>query len=341
MRPVFAMRFVLACGVALFALGCSNGDETYYAIERAGVVLGYVAISVAPGDSTTGEPTVEHTKLMNRLTLLGKGVDVIIESERGVDPRTGKTLFIDMEAHTGEVVAGATCAFDGDTARYTPKPGGEPRSFILDPDVPGQRFSGTVENNLIDGVFEINHERYDGSNAPPFPPAVSESLERYIKPELAIESNDPAIREKALELTDGATDSWDAACRLSFFVATEIRDDIPGGGSALGTLRTGKAECGGHSRLLAALCRAVGIPVRTVMGCMYTGIKGGTFGQHMWDEVHMGEAGWIPVDATAHEVDYIDAGHIRLGTLTSFNPIEMEVLDYEVAPTVPDPVEEL
>jgi hypothetical protein len=207
--------------------------------------------------------------------------------------------------------------------------------------VPGQRFSGSVKDNFIDGIFVVEHTKYDGVHAPPFPPRVGEDLERYLEPELAIESNDPAIREKALELTEGATDSWDAVWRLSHFVATEISGDIPGGGSALGTLETGKAECGGHSRLLAALCRAVGIPARTVMGCMYGELNGGTFGQHMWNEVHMGEAGWIPIDATAREVDYVDSGHIRLGTLTSFNPVEMEVLDYEVGPPVPDPLEEL
>jgi hypothetical protein len=33
------------------------------------------------------------------------------------------------------------------------------------------------------------------------------------------------------------------------------------------------------------------------------------------------EAGWVPIDATALELDYVDSGHIRLGTLASFNPV--------------------
>jgi len=45
----------------------------------------------------------------------------------------------------------------------------------------------------------------------------------------------------------------------------------------------------------------------------------------------MGDAGWIAVDATAFEIDYIDAGHIRFGEKTSFNPVSMEILEYEVA----------
>ncbi len=31
---------------------------------------------------------------------------------------------------------------------------------------PGQSFTGTVKENLIEGVFEIEHARYDGRNAP-------------------------------------------------------------------------------------------------------------------------------------------------------------------------------
>ena len=37
--------------------------------------------------------------------------------------------------------------------------------------MPGQTFEGTVEENLVDGIFEIEHARYDGAGAPAFPPA--------------------------------------------------------------------------------------------------------------------------------------------------------------------------
>ena len=42
----------------------------------------------------------------------------------------------------------------------------------------------------------------------------------------------------------------------------------------------------------------------------------------------MGDAGWIPVDATINEADYIDAGHIRLGENATFRPVSMEILDF-------------
>lgn len=200
--------------------------------------------------------------------------------------------------------------------------------------VRGQKFEGTVNENHVEGVFEISHAKYDGKGAPAFPPSLdTESLKRYLKPEDMVESSDPALVKKAQEITEGSKDSWEAAKRLSKWVAEEITYDIPGGGSARNTYASRAGECGGHSRLLAAFCRAVGIPARVIWGCVYVPNFGGSFGQHGWNEIYMGEAGWIQVDATMDEIDYVDSGHIRLGELlsmnTRFNAPEMEILDFQ------------
>jgi len=200
--------------------------------------------------------------------------------------------------------------------------------------VPGQSFEGTVENNHIQGTFEVSHKKYDGKNPPPFPPDFTDTpeLAAFLTPEDFIESDDPVLVKKARDLTKDAADSWEASKRLSKWVAEEIGYDIPGGGSARNTYDLKAGECGAHSRLFTALCRAVGIPSRVVWGCLYVPNYGGSFGQHGWNEVYMGEAGWIPVDTTAREIDFADSGHIRLGILFSkhiaFNPDKMEILDF-------------
>ena len=196
----------------------------------------------------------------------------------------------------------------------------------------GQTFTGTVTKNLIEGVFEITAEKYDGTNAPPFPPDFSNDpdLKKYIKPENLIESEEPVLIEEAKKITEGSTNSWEAAKRLSKWVAENIAGAVPGGTSAINTYKIREGECGSHSRLLAAFCRAVGIPARLAIGCMYSSLYSGSFGQHAWTEVYMGDAGWIPVDATAFEIGFIDAGHIRLGEKASFNPKEMEILEYRM-----------
>ena len=201
--------------------------------------------------------------------------------------------------------------------------------------VRGQSFTGTVENNTIKGTFKIRHTRYDGQDPPPFPADFKNNpeLKPFLQPEDFIESADPILIKKAEELTEGASDSWDASKRLAKWVATEIGYAIPGGGSARNTYDLRNGECGAHSRLFTAFCRAVGIPSRVVWGCMYIPSNDGSFGQHGWNEVYMGEGGWIPIDTTAREIDYCDSGHIRLGILSSghisYNPQEFEILDFE------------
>jgi hypothetical protein len=215
----------------------------------------------------------------------------------------------------------------------------EPTGLRLTPEdlnVPGQSFTGTVDENIVEGIFEIEHPHYDGAGAPSFPPDFSGdgSLKEYLEPSDLVESDDPVLVEKALSLTEGSADSWEAACRLSRWVSENIGYAIPGGGTARKTYDIRAGECGAHSMLVAAFCRSVGIPARVVWGCMYIPNFGGSFGQHGWNEIYMGDAGWIPVDATAAEPDFVDSGHIRIGVYesmsTALNPGKMEILDYRV-----------
>jgi hypothetical protein len=197
----------------------------------------------------------------------------------------------------------------------------------------GQRFDGIVENNFVIGTFELEPVRYDGRNAPglPYDYQVPEDMNKYLEPENLIESDDIEIVHFAKQITKDQTDAWAAAVKLSQWVSDNVSGAIPGGGSAKGTMEMRQAECGGHSRLLTAMCRAVGIPARFVMGGMYVPDNRGFFGQHAWVEVFMGDDGWIPVDATIDEVDYIDAGHIRLGEKSTFHPKKMEIVEYRLS----------
>ena len=215
----------------------------------------------------------------------------------------------------------------------------EPTGVQISPadlDVPGQSFTGTVNNNIIEGIMEIEHKKYNGEEAPLFPPDFrsDESLNKYLQHDSMVESNDPVLIEKAKEITAGASNSWEAARRLSKWVAENISYAIPGGGTARKTYDLKAGECGAHSFLMAAFCRAVGIPARVVWGGMYAPNFGGGFGQHGWNEIYMGKAGWIPIDTTAFEEDFLDSGHIRISEFqsvsTAFNAKKIEILDYKV-----------
>ncbi|MGD9329522.1 MAG: transglutaminase-like domain-containing protein [Cyclobacteriaceae bacterium] len=209
----------------------------------------------------------------------------------------------------------------------------EPNSTIQDLNVPGQVFTGSVEEGEIRGICEIAHERYDGMNAPffPFKPNPEDKIDSYLEASNNIESDDPVLVDKASRITEGSENAWEAACRISHWVAENIEGSIIDG-SARDTYDRGSGLCGAQSYLMAAMCRAAGIPSRVVWGCMYTPKDGGSFGHHAWNEVFMGDNGWIPVDVTIHETDYVDSGHIRLGVLntprTSIDYREIEILEY-------------
>lgn len=196
----------------------------------------------------------------------------------------------------------------------------------------GQVFEGEVLENHINGVFELSTEKYDGKQSPGFPYdyPLDKSLGKYVEPGNLIESDDPDLIHEAEMITENSKNSWEAVTALSRWVGENIMGAIPGGTSAINTYRTREGECGSHSRLLAGFCRAIGIPARLAIGCMYSTYLGGSFGQHAWTEVYMGEAGWVAIDATANEYDFIDAGHIRLGEETTFNPQGMEILEYQI-----------
>ncbi|MFC2128920.1 transglutaminase family protein [Bacteroidota bacterium] len=202
---------------------------------------------------------------------------------------------------------------------------------------PGQIFSGEINGNSIEGIFEINQKKYDGTNAPEFPTSYSNNglLKEFLNPEPAIESNNPVLVNKAKEITKGKKNSWDAVCSLSKWVVENIDGAITGGNSAMQTYESGEGECAAQSKLFAALCRSVGIPARVVIGGLYTPLFGGSFGPHAWNEVYMGKAGWIPVDATIEEPDYINSGHVKIGTLHTqrvvINFKKMKILDYKIS----------
>jgi hypothetical protein len=211
--------------------------------------------------------------------------------------------------------------------------GTEPKSTVEDLIVPGQIFSGTVENGQIRGICEIAHKRYDGENAPPFPfqAAPHDKIGPFLEASNTIESDDPVLVEKAWEITEGSSNAWDAVCRLSRWADDHIDGAILDG-SARDTFDRRSGLCGAQSNLMAALCRAASIPARVVWGCIYIPKDGGSFGHHAWNEVYMGAAGWIPIDVTIHETDYVDSGHIRLGELktlrTNIDFREIEILEY-------------
>jgi transglutaminase-like putative cysteine protease len=195
---------------------------------------------------------------------------------------------------------------------------------------PTQSFSGTVKNNTAVGTFTIRKLVYKGEHAPPFPPGddVKAEWARFLKPEARIESDDPDIIALAKKLTDGAKDSWDAAQKIGQWVFGNIHYKITGAG-AKACLAAKEGDCGPHTMLTVALLRAASIPARTTGGALYSSLLGGSFGQHYWTRVWMGEQdGWIPIDTTSGEIGTLSPTHLTLWNLGGMGSLSVNVVDY-------------
>lgn len=211
-----------------------------------------------------------------------------------------------------------------------------PNATSEDLNVSGQQFKGNLKKGFIDGEFTISYKKYKGKNAAEFPFKEEnyDVADLYLKCEEKIESDDVELITLAQKLTKDCNNLWEASCKISTWVTENIKGGSILDGSAKETYSQRSGICGAQSRLMAALCRAAGIPARVVWGCMYTPEMNGSFGHHAWNELFMGEDGWIPVDVTIHESDYVDSGHIRLGILktpqTRINYEEIKILDYRL-----------
>jgi transglutaminase-like putative cysteine protease len=96
----------------------------------------------------------------------------------------------------------------------------------------------------------------------------TDNLQPYLTPTWFINSDDPEIVELSREIVGGTTDEVERACRLFYAVRDGIRytaynlDLGVGAIRATGVLTAGASWCVPKSVMLAAVCRAVGIPCR-------------------------------------------------------------------------------
>lgn len=148
--------------------------------------------------------------------------------------------------------------------------------------------------------------------APPADPPPAD-LAEALAPNAFVQSDAPALVEAARRVVGDERDPWIAAQRLERFVNEHVQQktlDVAFA-SALETFESGRGDCSEHAVLLAALCRAVGLPARVAMGIVYWR---GLFGGHAWTEVWIGGRWWA-LDGTIGR-GFADATHLRFGSTT-------------------------
>ena len=217
-------------------------------------------------------------------------------SERSeLAPGTTKEPALDVMRWMSIALAGKPPRGTGCHLIVEPADGGAgPDSPPPIPDGPGQ----SVGRGPVPGTWRIVR---DPDPAPSDHPVdrsrwpEDRELAEALRPGLIVDSGDPDVRRFAEQAVGQASTPASEALALERAVQSAIRTRDLGTlmGTASQTLRDGRGDCTEHAVLLAACCRARGIPARLVAGIVPNGQQ---MSFHLWTEAFVGQ--WIPLDAT-------------------------------------------
>jgi hypothetical protein len=194
--------------------------------------------------------------------------------------------------------------------------GGDPAAVFVTGST--QKVKSIDANTAEVTVYSVRPNQPGNAGAPADPATAADR-----EPNNWIQSDNPKIIALAKEAAGEETDPWRTAVKLEQFVHKYINrtDYSQAFASAAEVLDTREGDCTEYAVLLAALCRARGIPARVAIGLVYVPSVQG-FGYHMWTEIFIdksplplgegkGEGKWIPIDATLAKGG-IGAGHLQL-----------------------------
>jgi transglutaminase-like putative cysteine protease len=151
---------------------------------------------------------------------------------------------------------------------------------------------------LMSDAYEQNLQIYTAKGTD------TATLAEFLRPSSYIESDAPAIKALAAQITTGVTDDYEKTLRIHNWVCENIWYDydvnqqrVRVSPSALVTLERGRGVCSGYAYLTAALLRASGIPAQYVSGktLQNTGWPDGT--NHAWTEAFV-NGRWLEIDTT-------------------------------------------
>jgi transglutaminase-like putative cysteine protease len=135
----------------------------------------------------------------------------------------------------------------------------------------------------------------------------SADYQLFTRPGRFIQSDDIEIRELAGELQQGRTNPYDTARSIYNWVRDNLTFKAGLGQGAKHALENRWGNCADYSTLFCALCRAAGIPARTIVGhrvkSFYCGAPDSDQGFHVWAEFYLPGYGWVPVDANEESMD--------------------------------------
>jgi transglutaminase-like putative cysteine protease len=124
-------------------------------------------------------------------------------------------------------------------------------------------------------------------------------LKKWLKPGMAIQSDNPKIVELAKKLRGAMTDPCAIVTEFNHYVYSHLQKrNTAVFSNALETLNAGYGDCGEHAVLLTALLRAAGVPARVALGLLYVDSRK----QYLYHAQVLAYAGeWLLADPTWDE----------------------------------------
>jgi transglutaminase-like putative cysteine protease len=151
------------------------------------------------------------------------------------------------------------------------------------------------------GVVEVTVSRVTAEDPPPPDIRPRPPQPDDLAPSPLVQSDHPRIKAIAESVAGSVDDPWFAAQLLERHVHGRLNkvDFSQVFGSAAEVAEQKRGDCSEHAVLLAAVCRARGIPARVAVGLLYSEEQQ-SFLFHMWNEVWIRDR-WLPLDATLGE----------------------------------------
>lgn len=232
--------------------------------------------------------------------VIGYKVYVLDYSMTTIEPEDGYFVRL-MIAVTGN---GRACKVDvtlplqsdRQTIKYERESSGGAFSYSISPSRVGRWRSSalsTDEHTIAYSFFaQTEAKQFPLPRGVPLPSSYPESLDRYLEATDRIQSQDPAIREKAYELAPEGIDLETALTSIYNYCYQEVEYlTVRGPTDAVTALRLGEASCNGKNRLMVALFRARGVPARMANGLILENNRKRT--THAWSLVRVGDD-WVP-----------------------------------------------
>ncbi|MGE5422050.1 MAG: transglutaminase domain-containing protein [Ignavibacteriales bacterium] len=148
---------------------------------------------------------------------------------------------------------------------------------------------------------------------------------RYLAPSAYVDSTNPAIVSLAKEIVGDEQSDYGKLQAIHSWVTNNISYDYNAylGGNdmvlaASQTLQDRSGICRNYSFLVAALCRAVGLPTKVVYGEAWATSEWAAQ-KHAWNEVYVGGR-WVTLDATWDAGFIRDAAFVQAPSTRFFDP---------------------